>query len=78
VPNRPTPEEIFEKSQELLLLCKTPGFVNFCNDIWFLANDDNPEPTKFFNQIRRNYPGWQKDDFAALYFTLRGENPNEK
>ena len=75
---RPSPKEIFDKSEEILILAHSEAFINFCNDIWFLAVEENPEPVKFFDQIRRNYPGWQKDDFAALYFTLKGENPNDK
>ena len=75
---RPSSKEIFEKSEEILILAQSQAFVNFCNDIWFLATEENPEPVKFFDQIRRNYPGWEKDDFAALYFTLKGEKPSEQ
>ena len=76
--NRPSSKDIFQKSEEILMLKPSPGFTTFCNDIWWLATENDPEPKKFFDQIRRNYPGWEKPDFAALYFTLTGENPGEK
>ena len=76
--SRPSPEEIFEKSREILMIRESPGFTTFCNDIYFLASEDNPEPKKFFDQVRGNYPGWQRPDFAALFFIITGEPVNEQ
>jgi hypothetical protein len=78
---RPTSEEIFEKSEEILLIKLSPAFDDFCGDLrWLAISDDYDtlEPKKFFNQVRKNYPEWEQPDFLALYFMITGEVPDEK
>jgi hypothetical protein len=81
---RPTTEEIYKKTQEILALPSGPKKDIRLSQAWFLglpADTRNkifrtsPDVRLYFSEIQRSHPGWLEEDFSILHIAATGETP---
>ena len=66
---RPDEKEIVRRSRKFFDMgCD----LAVLSDVEAMALDCDPQPKRYFDDIKRNYPGWTQTDFEILYAMIAG------